>query len=412
MKTQKKEAATVAPVTTLNPESNPVDQDKAAGAVPPVPEPPLIGNTPVPPDHAPVDPDAGSDNAVPAATVTTPATSENEMVNGAAAPVIPADAAPASNAITNESAPAAPPVQTTAAQPLNGRVPAATLKAHAENEKLYGAGGSVADLEKSIGKYGILDPLLITKDGRVISGHRRVRVATKLGIVKVPVRVFGSDDELEIKTALLEHNRQRIKSNSQIAAEAKMMQAIEKELATRRKKTGATKNEVETLPPAQKGKSRDATGKKLGISGKSVEKAIKVAGAIETLRADGKEVEATKLEAALEKGFDTGHKAAVEMGVVAKPKPKQGKKKTASTPAENITPPPATVVSASEPSANGPASLDTPPDDTDSDSALEAAALVLTFLRSDAAGKLTLQQDRNWKRIFEQIDGARTDIGL
>lgn len=228
----------------------------------------------------------------------------------------------------------------------------------------------------------------------------------------MPVRVFASDDELEIKTALLEHNRQRIKSNTQIAAEAKLLMEIEKEFAVRRKKTGAKKGEVEILPPAQEGKSRDAVGKKLRISGKSVDKGIKVVGAIETLKADGKQAEATKLEAALEKGFDTGHKAAVEMRLVPKAEPKKAKNNVTGKTEEKVAAPPATVDSASKSSAKAPASPDTTPDDTDSDKALEAADSVLTFLRSDAAGKLSLHQERNWKRIFEQIDDTRADIGL
>ena len=55
-------------------------------------------------------------------------------------------------------------------------------------------------LQESIGKYGILNPLIVRPlpDGyyEIISGHRRKYAAEKLGYRKVPViiRVLSKDD--------------------------------------------------------------------------------------------------------------------------------------------------------------------------------------------------------------------------
>lgn len=138
MEPETKEAVGAVTPATSNPESNPVDQDKAAGAETPVAETPPGGNTPVPPEEASADKDAGAGgDAVSAAPVTAPATAADESATQQPEAVVTA-------------LPAVHP--TTSVQPLNGRLPVTALKAHADNEKTYGAGGSVADLEKSIGK--------------------------------------------------------------------------------------------------------------------------------------------------------------------------------------------------------------------------------------------------------------------
>ena len=325
-----------------------------------------------------------------------------------------------------ETSPASVPAEaTTATTPAattlkitNGRVSVTQIRPHEENAKTYGDRDSIADLLKSIGdhpKEGIREWLLVTKDGRIISGHRRYRAALKLEIADVPVRVFESDDELEIKRALLELNHQRTKTNVQRAAEATLDMQIEKELAARRK-AAAGKSDVEKLPPAQKGKARDAVGKKLGVSGRTVDKAVQTSEAIATLRAQGKTEDAEEVEADLNKGFDTGHKKAVEKGAIKK----SNAKEKAVRPKPKITPVPeqhsgASAKTPSEPSETPPATPAPPPPTLkvfDSDMALTKADEVLTFLRSDAAAMLTLDQERGWREIFEQIDETRAEIGL
>lgn len=48
-------------------------------------------------------------------------------------------------------------------------------------------------LVASVEKFGILSPLEVTRDGRVINGHRRLEAAKRCGLVQVPVTVLDGD---------------------------------------------------------------------------------------------------------------------------------------------------------------------------------------------------------------------------
>ena len=69
--------------------------------------------------------------------------------------------------------------------------------------------------------------------------HRRHAAAQEAGLIEVPVAVFGSDDPLDIETALIETNRQREKTNEQSGREATRLLEIERERAKRRQATNA-----------------------------------------------------------------------------------------------------------------------------------------------------------------------------
>ncbi len=288
------------------------------------------------------------------------------------------------------------------------------LRVHDENAKIYGDKENIDDLLKSIKAYGILDPLLITKDGRVISGHRRLSAAQKLGIQDVPVRVFESEDEIDILAALLEHNRQRVKSKAQIAAEASLQMRIKKEVDARRKAVSAATAVVETLPPGSAGKSRDVVGKILGLSGRTTEKAAATSDAISSLRKQGKTVAADKVESALNKGYDTGFKAAVNVGAIEKSKtkrqPKNGKSGAIPTPA----PAPNPEASEKKPSETSELSSAraTPSGTVDSYIAVEFGDKIVTFLRSKAATTMTTQQKRDLGRVLDDINTNRKNLGF
>src|SRR5437870_3760350 len=105
-------------------------------------------------------------------------------------------------------------------------VPIASLRAHPRNHMIYGDTADT-DLVASIRAKGVLVPLLITQDGRIIAGHRRWQASRQAGIAKVPVVVFGSTDELAILEAVIESNRQRAKTNEQAAREYQVLAEIE-----------------------------------------------------------------------------------------------------------------------------------------------------------------------------------------
>jgi len=84
------------------------------------------------------------------------------------------------------------------------------LKPH-ENNAIINNDKADASLVKSISEKGILTPLLITKDNIIISGHRRLDAAIICNYSDIPVTIFPSEDPLEIRSALVESNNNRVK---------------------------------------------------------------------------------------------------------------------------------------------------------------------------------------------------------
>lgn len=188
----------------------------------------------------------------------------------------------------------------------------ATLRPHEENVRIYGDDAD-AGLIESVRQKGVLNPILITTDGTIISGHRRWRAAQVADLGAVPVSVYGSTDPLDILEALVESNRQRAKTNEQIGREASVLLRIEQERARRRQAHGATapgKTLVEPVPQATPGKSRDHVGAKLGVSGKTAERAAHVVAVIDRLEADGKQVAAAALRTTLNRNAKAAHQQA------------------------------------------------------------------------------------------------------
>jgi hypothetical protein len=105
-------------------------------------------------------------------------------------------------------------------------IPLKDIRPHWLNDKIYGPVNpddpDVKALAQSIKDNGFFpsEPLVLTSDGYVISGHRR-RVAAKLaGLEQVPCQVedFGAFDE-RVPELLAIYNRQRVKTSDMIVRE-------------------------------------------------------------------------------------------------------------------------------------------------------------------------------------------------
>ena len=103
-----------------------------------------------------------------------------------------------------------------------------TLREHPENNRIYES-HCLEDLKTSLNIHGQMEPLAVTKSGLIISGHRRYNAMNSLGWSECDVRIVEPENEI---IALIEHNRYRQKSSSDILKEARI---LEKEL---RKKIG------------------------------------------------------------------------------------------------------------------------------------------------------------------------------
>jgi len=89
------------------------------------------------------------------------------------------------------------------------------LKPHSLNSWLYKERED-SDFLESVRRFGILEPLVVNRDGVILSGHRRWKAALKLGFKSVPCVVEEFENE---KVAIVELNRQRVKTPREIYRE-------------------------------------------------------------------------------------------------------------------------------------------------------------------------------------------------
>jgi len=157
------------------------------------------------------------------------------------------------------------------------------LKSHREQSRIYGDKPD-EDLTKSIEKLGILSPLVITREDVIVSGYRRWKVAQKMKMETVPVTIFPSDDDLDIKEALVHFNKNRKKTKTIVTREARALievnvaRAARNQQATRfagKDKDGKPKQSsvpIRGIGTEEKGDMRDKVAKDLGVSNTTVDK--------------------------------------------------------------------------------------------------------------------------------------------
>jgi protein gp37 len=199
---------------------------------------------------------------------------------------------------------------------LDTRNPA-DLVPHPINNEIY-KDSYDSDLYESIKAVGVQEPIVITSENVIISGHRRCNVCKALSIDIVNVIVRDDlIDELDIEEAVLTYNKSREKTTEQKAREFKKFVEIETERAANRKRLAGEQfgnhppvfNDVQTCasmdkeqhvihesqPGIDSGKSRDIAAKKVGWGGSHAEKAAKVVDVIDELKEDGNDELADEL---------------------------------------------------------------------------------------------------------------------
>lgn len=176
----------------------------------------------------------------------------------------------------------------------------ADLRPHPLHRELYGSPTSntaYADIRLSMRTRGYDErfPLLITEDGRILSGVTRWAAAKAAKLVEVPCEVFvpedpqAAEDEMELK--IVRDNTYRVKSQLMLAREQRKLLDVESRLARRRKGSGSDGG------PAL---AADRVGKTFRESGKTVKRRLKVLEAIEEAEAGGNRRRADTLTTLLE----------------------------------------------------------------------------------------------------------------
>jgi len=113
------------------------------------------------------------------------------------------------------------------------------LKANSFSISIYGDPNLEIDgLVDSIREHGVLVPLVVVatpKGWEVLSGHRRLACAQTLGLTEVPCEIRVLRSAAERRRAVLEYNRQRVKTFSQLMREADALETWEVEAARGRR---------------------------------------------------------------------------------------------------------------------------------------------------------------------------------
>lgn len=122
---------------------------------------------------------------------------------------------------------------------------------HPLNKDLYEL-TDIDELMVSINQLGLLEPIIVSHKGYIISGHRRYEACKRLGLTEVDTRVIDVNEEDE-ELLLVEYNRQRVKNASTILKEYKVLE-----------KFGKKNDKVGKVVDGIKKYSRDLIADKIG----------------------------------------------------------------------------------------------------------------------------------------------------
>ena len=134
--------------------------------------------------------------------------------------------------------------------------------------------GDIDELAASIANVGLLHPVVITPDGTLIAGQRRLAACKKLGWLTVPVHIV---DIGEIARGEFAENAYRKRFlPTEVHAIWRALEPIERAAAQERQRVTRFGNGGGKLPPPIKGKTRDKVAKLAGVSGRTMDKIAEV----------------------------------------------------------------------------------------------------------------------------------------
>ena len=101
------------------------------------------------------------------------------------------------------------------------KIPINLLKTCPINSEIY-RDSDVGDLVNSIGEVGLLQPIVVTPDNTIISGHRRFKSIQSLGWTEVECEVKDiPNDEIDVHIVL--YNQSRVKVATEMLREIKVL---------------------------------------------------------------------------------------------------------------------------------------------------------------------------------------------
>jgi ParB-like chromosome segregation protein Spo0J len=176
--------------------------------------------------------------------------------------------------------------------------------------------GDVTELAVSIAEVGLLHPIVITKDGRLIAGARRLEACRSLDWQDIPVHVaesiVGAAEELiaerDENTCRLDMKRSEQvalgieleKLVKPFAEERRLANLMQGSMPTESREEAQVQNSVKAF--AERGDTRDIVGAAVGMSASTYQKAKAI---VNDTKSDDPEIRAAA-KSALEKMDETG----------------------------------------------------------------------------------------------------------
>jgi N6-adenosine-specific RNA methylase IME4 len=159
-------------------------------------------------------------------------------------------------------------------RPVHTAIPATAQATRPINEIRIGERhrrdlGDIEGLAASIDDIGLLQPIAVLADGRLVGGARRLAAAMALGWTEIPVHVVDIDQV--IRGEFAENVHRKDFTPSELVAIGQEVERIERERAKTR--MVAAHASPGKLPELEKGDARDKIAAHLGISGRTYEKA-------------------------------------------------------------------------------------------------------------------------------------------
>ena len=146
----------------------------------------------------------------------------------------------------------------------------------------------ISSLAKNIARVGLLNPIVITKDGDLIAGRRRLEACSLLGWTEIPCLISLNYSDLERELAQLSENLHRDNGTKfQQARWLARMKVIYEELYPETKRGGTPAKSGGGKKRVSKNDKMSSfvkdTAKKIRKSPRSIERQIRVAKELETL---------------------------------------------------------------------------------------------------------------------------------
>jgi ParB-like chromosome segregation protein Spo0J len=147
--------------------------------------------------------------------------------------------------------------------------------------------GNLDSLIASIQAVGLLHPIVVTADGKLVAGMRRLEASKRLGWSKIPASVLKGDDPI-CRLAQADENDKRLAllPSEQVAVARFFAEQDRQEAEERKREHGGTApgrkaNNTGAVPAPVKGKSRDKTAKRAGTGRTRLKQAEEVVAAAE-----------------------------------------------------------------------------------------------------------------------------------